>query len=227
MQALVRPRSTYFAPAGSHGSGASPATVLVVEDDPGFRAVVVELLAQAGYQTLQAGTGSEALRLGREAKPSLVLLDLELPDLSGYEVCRGLREEFGQDIAIAFLSGARIDPLDRAAGLLIGADDYLLKPFDPDEFLARVCALLRRVATDARERAASREFALTSRELEVLSLLAEGVDQAEIAHRLTIAPKTVGRHIEHILAKLHVHSRSQAIAVAYRYRLFSRALRRS
>jgi DNA-binding NarL/FixJ family response regulator len=197
--------------------------VLVVDDDPDFRACVVSLLEQAGYATQQAATGEDALRKARGEKPGLVLLDLDLPGVSGYEICRELREEFGQDVAIAFVTGARTEPLDRTAGLLLGADDYIFKPFEVDELLARVNALLRRVGSEVHERNIKGDLHLTERECEVLRLLAEGCDQTEIAHQLAVMPKTVGRHIEHILSKLNVHSRSQAIALAYRYGLFSTA----
>jgi len=70
--------------------------------------------------------------------PLLVVLEVALSDLSGYEVCRQLRDEFGEELPIILVSGERVDPLDRAVGLLIGADDYLVKPLDADEFLARV-----------------------------------------------------------------------------------------
>jgi DNA-binding NarL/FixJ family response regulator len=105
--------------------------------------------------------------------------------------------------------------LDRAAGLMLGADDYLLKPFAPEELLARVHALLRRARVDRPGTANS----LTRRELDVLGLLAEGRTQAEIARELVLSPKTVATHLERILGKLGVHSRAQAVAAAYRERL--------
>jgi DNA-binding NarL/FixJ family response regulator len=95
---------------------------------------------------------------------------------------------------------------------MIGADDYLVKPFAPDELLTRLRSLLRRV--DAAE--AARPHDLTPRELEVLTLLAEGLEQGEIARQLVISPKTVSTHIERILSKLGVRSRAQAVALAYR-----------
>jgi DNA-binding NarL/FixJ family response regulator len=132
--------------------------------------------------------------------------------MSGYEICRDLRELHGAGLPIIFVSGKRAESYDRVAGLLIGADDYLAKPFAPDELLARVRALLRR--TDS-----SDHSSLTRRELEVLRLLTHGRMQGEIAERLMISPKTVSAHIEHIHAKLGVSSRAQAVAVAFRDRL--------
>ena len=102
--------------------------------------------------------------------------------------------------------------MDRIAGLLIGADDYLVKPIAPDELLIRIRALVGRAPAAARN-------GLTPREQEVLTLLADGLSQAAIAGVLVIAPKTVATHIERILEKLGVHSRAEAVAAAYRHAL--------
>ena len=187
--------------------------ILVVDDDETFRALVTTMLETAGFACAEAASGPAALALVRGAElPRLVVLDVQLPGISGYEVCRVLRDEVGDSLPILFVSGVRTDPLDRAAGLLLGADDYLVKPFAPDELLARIRALLRRgrpsVATNG-------NWGLTRREGEVLRLLARGLSQPEIASRLTISHKTVGTHIEHILRKTGARSRAQAVALAY------------
>ena len=140
------------------------------------------------------------------------MLDVCLPMIFGYEVCRALRCSYGDRLPILFISGMRTESFDRVAGLLIGGDDYLVKPFAPDELVARVGALLRRSGAHPD----TRRTDLTAREHEVLALLADGLEHHEIAERLIISPKTVGTHIEHVLGKLGVHSRAQAVAVAYR-----------
>ena len=114
-------------------------SILIVDDDAAFRALVGVLLSRAGFATtVEAVTGEEALAAVRAERPALVLLDVFLPGINGYEVCRTLRDEFGDDLPIIFVSGERVEPSDRAVGLLVGGDDYLVKPVDPDEFLARV-----------------------------------------------------------------------------------------
>ena len=123
---------------------------------------------------------------------------------------------FGDDLPIVFISGDRTQPLDRAAGLLVGGDDYVVKPADQDELLARPKVDLR----SRRGRAASSPRApidaeLTAREREVLELLAGGWPK-QIARELVISPKTVASHLQSVLAKLGVHSRAEAIAIAYK-----------
>lgn len=194
--------------------------VLVVDDDSNFRTLVTELLERAGFSTIEAGTGSEALALAVERRPILVVLDVVLPESNGYAVCNELRLKLGNRLPIMFVSGERCYPFDRVAGLLIGADDYLVKPFDPDEFVARVTRMIERVSP--REPAgaeSSVQYKLTAREAEVLTLLVEGLNQASIAERLYVSPKTVGTHIQRILGKLGVSSRAQAVSLALRERL--------
>jgi DNA-binding NarL/FixJ family response regulator len=186
--------------------------VLVVDDDADARAVVTSALGRTGCSTLEAISGEEALEIARRDPPALVSLDVCLPGICGYEVLRELRVEFGVGLPIVLVSGARAESCDRVAGLLLGADDFFVKPIAPDEFLIRVRRLLARSKPVA-PAVASR---LTSREQEVLGLLAQGLDPDDIAGRLFIARKTVRTHIENIFRKLEVHSRGQAIALAYR-----------
>jgi DNA-binding NarL/FixJ family response regulator len=187
------------------------AQILIVDDDRQSRTLMSRVLSRAGYSTYETEAGEEALAAAKRARPALVIVEALLPGMSGYEVCRELKDEFGEALPIVFVSGNRTEPGDRVAGLLLGGDDYVVKPFDPDELLARVRRLLPAPLNDGR-----RADKLTTRELHVLSLLVDGLTQSEIAEKLFISPKTVGKHIEHILAKLGVHSRAQAVALAVR-----------
>jgi DNA-binding NarL/FixJ family response regulator len=189
-----------------------PRSVLVVDGDSESRAALSRALQRAGYPTQQAGTGEKALETAGRQRPALVIMETHLPGASGYEICREFRERYGEDLPIIFVSAARTDETDRVAGLLLGADDYLAKPIRFDHLLARVRRLVAQSAAVAGP-AASR---LTPREQEVLGLLADGLEQDDIANRLFITPKTVAKHIERILGKLGVHSRAQAVVLALR-----------
>jgi DNA-binding NarL/FixJ family response regulator len=194
--------------------------VLVVDDDAHFRASVVTLLATAGVETREAASGREAIAAARADCPSLLLLDVSLPDMNGYQVLHTLRDECGDDLPIVFVSGEKIDSIDVTAGLLIGGNDYVLKPVDPSELLARVHRF-RAAGRTNRGGLRSRPpaYNLTQREAEVLELLAEGFAPVDVARKLLISKRTVATHIQHILAKLGVRSVAQAIALAYREHL--------
>ena len=194
--------------------------ILVVDDDQAFRAMVTDVLELAGFEPVEVGTGEEALETVQRDRPLLVLLDVSMPGKSGYSVCDELRKLYGREIPIVFLSGGRIEALDRVAGLLIGADDYITKPFDPDELVARISCLLERFEHLRFAPPAGRTFGLTPRESEVLGLLVDGLSQADIADRLFLSPKTVGTHIQRIIGKMGVKSRTQAVALAAREGLF-------
>jgi DNA-binding NarL/FixJ family response regulator len=189
--------------------------VLVVDPDPGQRVFIGAVLGRAGFRTEVVATGEEALDAARLRRPRLVVLEVRLGDISGYEVCRALREQFGDGIGIVFVSADRTDPCDRVAGLMIGADDYLCKPLARDELIARVRAVARRARHSEHGAAHALHAGLTGRELEVLRLLADGYGQDAIAEQLYITPKTVAKHIEHILMKLPARSRAEAVAIAY------------
>lgn len=116
--------------------------ILVVDDEISLQETLAYNLTREGYQVEVAGDGNQALNLARTSKPDLVILDVMLPGLDGFEVCRILRQE--ANIPVLMLT-ARDDEIDRVVGLEVGADDYLAKPFSMRELIARVKALLRRV----------------------------------------------------------------------------------
>ena len=187
----------------------------MADPDERCRAEVSGLLRDAGHDPSGVASGEEALEAVRCQRPGLVILEVCLPGICGYEVCRRLRGRYAESVSIILVSGTRTQSFDRVGGILVGADDYLCKPIAADDFLARVGRLLRHTAaTDPGPR-------LTRREREVLSLLGEGLGQKDIADRLCISEKTVGTHTEHIFSKLGVHNRAQAVAHAYRYQLVS------
>jgi two-component system alkaline phosphatase synthesis response regulator PhoP len=172
--------------------------ILLVEDEPGLVLTVSDLLTAEGYEVETAGDGESGLAKATAGKFHLAILDVMLPRKSGFDVCRELRQR-GVDIAILMLT-AKSQVVDRVVGLKLGADDYLTKPFDPSELLARVEALLRRVRQDKRipvqsfkfgdvevdfERAevskAGREVNMASKELQLLRYLVD--------HRGRVVPR--------------------------------------
>jgi two-component system OmpR family response regulator len=120
--------------------------VLIVEDDQTLLSVLEYNLAKEGYNVVTAADGVEALEAARRDKPDLIILDIMLPKMSGFEVCRILRKEM--TVPILMLT-AREDEIDKVVGLDLGADDYMTKPFSMRELLARVRAMLRRVEMQA------------------------------------------------------------------------------
>src|SRR5712692_2127447 len=142
-------------------------SVLVVDGDPSARESVSALLLQAGYACREAESGEEGLSAVREEEPALVILADVLPGMASYELCRALRDEFGEILPIIFISRLRKEPLDCVAGLLLGADDYLVEPVVPVEFVARVRRAITRSAV-LRSLQHRATHSLTAREVEVL-----------------------------------------------------------
>ena len=173
-------------PAGNGSSG----RVLVVEDDEGIREMLKYNLSSAGFSVQEASDGAAGLRTARTARPDLILLDLMLPGMSGFDFCRALRKTSRVPIIMITAKDAEVDKI---VGLELGADDYITKPFSVREVLARVNAVLRRAAPEANEprsiperdsignftidRAAhrvvmdGRDVKLTAREFELISYL--------------------------------------------------------
>ena len=190
--------------------------VLVADGDEASRKTTAAALTRAGYATVEVQTGYEALEAVRGNGIALALLEVSFPDMTGYEVCRDIRAERGEGLPVFFLSGIRTEALDRVAGLLLGADDFIVKPYDPAELVARVRRFISRAATQREAAAARGGPRLTRRETEVLRLLIQGRRQKEIAAELVISQKTVATHIQNLLGKFGVHSRAELLAHAYR-----------
>jgi len=162
-------------------------TILVVDDEPVVRDVVVKYLERDGFTTMQAANGDDARGLIEAQEPNLVVLDVMLPGIDGLELCRWIRSR--ADLPVILLT-ARVDEADRVVGLELGADDYVTKPFSPRELVSRVRAVLRRsqpdhlrahavsigdLSIDSGARRVTRggeEVALTAKEFDLLWLLA-------------------------------------------------------
>lgn len=204
--------------------------VLVVDDEPDIVALVAYHLARAGYRVSTAASGTDAVAVATQECPSLIVLDLMLPGLSGFEVLERLRaSERTRDVAVLMLTARKEEP-DRIRGLSLGADDYLTKPFSPQELVLRVAAILRRVgasqvaAADVisigtvtidrsahRVRVDDEEIELTPTEYKLLLTLAERrgrvQDRAQLLETVwdaapDIQTRTVDMHVQRLRAKL-------------------------
>jgi DNA-binding NarL/FixJ family response regulator len=191
----------------------SQGVVLVVDGDRDSRVEIAASIGELGYGIDTVATAAEARRAVRSESPALVVLDIDLPGATGYEICRELRDQFGESLPIVFVSATRTESRDQVAGLLLGADAYVAKNDISDLLVAYVRRLLARAVPR------SKPAGLTRRELEVLRLLVDGLRPAEIAEQLCITGKTTATHIERILMKLGAHSQAQAVAFAVRDRL--------
>jgi two-component system, OmpR family, phosphate regulon response regulator PhoB len=206
--------------------------VLVVDDEPDIVALVAYHLAKVGYRVTTAATGADALAMARQDRPALMVLDLMLPGMSGYEVLEQLRaDDSTRGIAVLMLT-ARREEQDRITGLSLGADDYLTKPFSPQELVLRVQAILRRVAAPEAtpndrvtvgpiviDRAAHKvsvngaDVDLTPTEYKLLATLAERRGRVQARGHLLetvwdaapdIQTRTVDMHVQRLRAKLGV-----------------------
>jgi two-component system alkaline phosphatase synthesis response regulator PhoP len=130
--------------AGAAAPARPAGRVLVVEDDRDVTELIRYNLAREGYEITIAATGPDALRLARELAPDVVLLDIMVPQLNGWEVCRRLRQDRGTAAIPVIMVTGRVDEDDTVLGFEMGADDYVTKPFSPRELIARVRAVLRR-----------------------------------------------------------------------------------
>jgi DNA-binding response OmpR family regulator len=194
--------------------------ILVVDGDADCRAAATAALERAGFAARELARGAEALVAAREERPALVVIEVRLPDMTGYEVCLELKHELGDDLPIFLMSAERAESIDRVAGFLLGADDFIVKPFKPGELVARVQRFVSRArASPPQNGHSAHDFRITTREHEILRLLATGHGQSQIAERLSISSKTVATHIQRLRTKLDAHSRAQLVSFAYRSEL--------
>lgn len=126
--------------------------ILIIEDRRDFRLVLTAMLREANYAICAAANGQEGLRLFRKERPDLVLLDYNLPDTNGYEVCCEIRRDPDNGRVPVIFITVQSDPEDMVRGLRAGGDYYICKPFNPDEVLRRIAAILRRANHSAVER---------------------------------------------------------------------------
>ena len=130
------------APDAAERQAKPPRRILIVDDEASIREVLARYLGQAGFATMEAADGPQALRMAHATLPDLLILDLMLPGMDGLEVCRALRQSWAGPVLMLTARGEEADTLD---GFRAGADDYVTKPFSPREVVARAQAMMRRV----------------------------------------------------------------------------------
>jgi DNA-binding NarL/FixJ family response regulator len=206
--------------------------ILVVDDDATLRMALTRYLEKRGYLVQDMESAIAALVSFEEDPPDLVVSDVMMPEMDGFEFCRRLRaSRMGQLVPFIFLS-SRGEVEDRIQGHSIGADDYLIKPFEPKELLAKIEAQLERsrrihaeivrlmqktvVATEANATSPSpHPLPLTPAEEKVFWEVIQGYTNKQIGDRLFVSPRTVQTHLSNILSKLQLENRSQLVRFAF------------
>ena len=195
-----------------------PKRLLVVDDDASLLMAVSETLRAEGYVVVTARRGAEALVRVAERTPDLIISDIRMPGMDGYQLARNLRSApHTRLIPIVFLT-AKDDIADRIAGFRSGVDAYITKPFEPEELLAIVAGILERVqrthgdlarlfGESEKETTFQRDEALTDAEWRVAEAVARGLSNKEIASELNLSLRTVEGHISHMLEKKHLNNR--------------------
>lgn len=205
----------------------TPAVILCVEDEEALRRDIADELVEARYAVVEACDGERALDLLDTTRPDLILCDISMPGLNGYEVLKAVQERGADyaDIPFVFLS-ALGDPREIVEGKRLGADDYLVKPIDYDLLLATVHARLRQIArirsarpaddpaADAAILAAS--YGLTPAETRIALALAEGRQLAQIAASFNISRTTVAFHMRNIFQKTRTSRQAELVALLLR-----------
>jgi two-component system phosphate regulon response regulator PhoB len=231
--------------------------ILVVDDEPDITALVAYHLAKAGYRVSTAANGPDALKAAREEKPDIVILDVMLPGVSGYDILAELRRrEETREVGVILLTARREEP-DRIRGLSLGADDYLTKPFSPAELALRVTGLLRRLAAPAvssgstlaagpvsiersghRVTVEGKEIELTATEYKLLLTLVERRGRVQTRPQLLetvweaqpdIQTRTVDMHVQRLRSKLGEAGEliETVRGFGYRFRAAERGSRRA
>ncbi len=212
----------------------------MVDDDTTLRMALTRYLEKRGYLVQDVGSGIEALKIFEEDPPDLVVSDVMMPEMDGFEFCRRLRAtRSGQLVPFIFLS-SKGEVEDRVQGHSIGADDYLIKPFEPRELLAKIEAQLersRRIHTEiirllqkvevngsastetaplhAHSNSTPAPLPLTPAEEKVFWEVIQGYTNKQIGDRLFVSPRTVQTHLSNILSKLQLENRSQLVRFAF------------
>lgn len=203
-----------------------PLTILVADDEPDIRLLTSDYLESCGYWVLTAENGEQALKMIEEYQPHLLVTDVAMPEMDGYELVRRVRQQPGfRLLPVVFLT-ARTDTQARIRGYQLGGDVYLPKPFDLEELGVVVRSLVERsqlIESEWRWRYAqsleadsplTEQIVLTQREQEVLEALTHGLSNAQIGDRLHLSPRTIEKHVSQLLHKTQTKNRAELVRFA-------------
>ena len=216
-----------------------PLTILVVDDDPGTRLAISDYLEMCGYSVITAADGQQALEMVESYRPHLMLTDIVMPRMNGYQLVRSVRHHPSLRLLPVIFLTERNKTEERIQGYQSGADLYLPKPFELPELGAAIRNLLERsqmiqseyrlsyeegwrtsiqipTATDEK---AEFSFHLTEREREVLVMLTHGLSNAQIGTRLHLSPRTVEKYVSNLLRKTTTSNRAELVGYAMKHRL--------
>ncbi len=213
-----------------------PLTILVVDDDLGTRLSIGDYLEMSGYTVISAKNGREALQRVDEYKPHLIVTDIAMPEMNGYELIRQVRTRPAFRLLPVIFLTARTSVAERIKGYQIGCDNYLPKPFELEELGVVIRALLERsqlIEAEWRSRLESNptqtlenspsqttqtaslvEIKLTSREQQVLEQIIEGLSNVQIGERLHLSPRTIEKYVSSLLRKTQTSNRAELVRFA-------------
>jgi DNA-binding NarL/FixJ family response regulator len=193
--------------------------LLLIDDDPNLILLVKDYLEFRGYQVFTAENGWQALEILEQQVPDMIICDIMMPEMDGYELVQQIREDSRLEwIPVLFLS-AKSQSQDRVKGLNTGADVYMVKPFEPEELVAQVESSLKQAnrlirhndqEVDVSERIQVPDnIGLTRTETRVVQLVAQGLANREIAQQLNVSQRTVESHVSNMLNKTRLHNRTE------------------
>lgn len=212
--------------------GLAPKTLLLVDDDPNLVLLVQDYLELKGYRVLTASQGKEGLQVLEQEIPDLIICDVMMPEMDGYNFVRHVRENKKISwLPVLFLS-AKGQTEDRVFGLNTGADVYMVKPFEPDELIAQIEASLKQSERIKELQASINSdplpsgplplpdgIELTPTEIKVLRLVAQGLANKDIASQLVVSQRTVESHVSNMLGKTGLSNRTELARWALNYHL--------
>lgn len=193
--------------------------LLLVDDDPNLILLVRDYLEYQGYQVMTAENGQEALQILANYTPNMIICDIMMPEMDGYVLVQEIRKDSRLNLIPVMFLSAKGQSQDRVKGLNMGADLYMVKPFEPEELVAQVQSSLRQMSRfpavsgrsldESSRLQVNPHVELTPTELKVVQLVAQGASNREIAEKLNVSQRTIESHVSNMLNKTNLHNRTE------------------